>query len=73
MTPKQHFAKDAALDEAIRIHFGATLEDATDCELLPRAPPPKARLAEVLAQLHRPGKNQKPNVKPVDRQQCPPP
>ncbi len=28
LTPKQHFAKDPALDEAIRTRFGATLEAA---------------------------------------------
>ena len=33
LTPKHHFAKDAALDEAIRTHFGATLEAAARCEL----------------------------------------
>jgi len=33
LTPKHHFAKDAALDEAIRTRFGATLEAAGRCEL----------------------------------------
>ena len=33
LTPKQHFAKDLALDETIRARFGATLEAATKCEL----------------------------------------
>ena len=33
LTPKHHFAKDAALDEAIRPRFGATLEAAARCEL----------------------------------------
>lgn len=33
LTPKQHFAKDAALDEAIRTRFGATLDAAARCEL----------------------------------------
>ena len=28
LTPKQHFAKDAALDETIRARFGATLQAA---------------------------------------------
>lgn len=31
--PKQHFAKDAALDEGIRTRFGTTLEAASRCEL----------------------------------------
>jgi uncharacterized protein (DUF924 family) len=33
LTPKHHFAKDAALDEAIRTRFGATLDAAARCEL----------------------------------------
>ena len=33
LTPKQHFAKDAALDEAIRTRFGSTLEAPARCEL----------------------------------------
>jgi uncharacterized protein (DUF924 family) len=33
LTPKQHFAKDAALNEAIRTRFGTTLEAAALCEL----------------------------------------
>ena len=33
LTDKQHFAKDAALDEAIRLRFGPTLEAAARCEL----------------------------------------
>ena len=28
LTPKQHYAKDAALNETIRTRFGATLEAA---------------------------------------------
>ena len=48
LTPKQHFAKDAALDEAIRTRFGATLEAATRCELFSWRTTPKGRLAEVL-------------------------
>ncbi len=31
LSPKQHYAKDAALDEAIRTRFGATLEAAARC------------------------------------------
>jgi uncharacterized protein (DUF924 family) len=32
LTPKHHFAKDAALDEAIRTRFGATLAAAARCD-----------------------------------------
>lgn len=40
LTPKQHFAKDTALDESIRTRFGPTLEAAARCELFPwRATP----------------------------------
>ena len=48
LTPKHHFAKDAALDEAIRTRFGATLEAATRCELFAWRNTPEGRLAEVL-------------------------
>ena len=48
LTPKQHFAKDAALDEAIRTRFGATLEAAARCELFGWRATPEGRLAEVL-------------------------
>ena len=33
LTDKQHFAKDAVLDEVIRLRFGATLDGAARCEL----------------------------------------
>ena len=33
LSPKQHFAKDAAVDYAIRTRFGATLEAVAQCEL----------------------------------------
>ena len=33
LTPKQHFVKDPALDETIRVRFGDTLEAAAQCEL----------------------------------------
>jgi uncharacterized protein (DUF924 family) len=49
LTPKQHFAKDAALDEAIRTRFGTTLEAAARCELFGWRATPEGRLAEVLA------------------------
>ena len=48
LTPKQHFAKDAALDQAIRTRFGATLEAAARCELFAWRATPEGRLAEVL-------------------------
>ena len=48
LTPKQHFAKDAALDDAIRTRFGATLEAAARCELFAWRATPEGRLAEVL-------------------------
>ena len=48
LTPKQHFTKDAALDESIRTRFGPTLEAATRCELFPWRATPEGRLAEIL-------------------------
>ena len=48
LTPKQHFAKDAALDEAIRTRFGPTLEAAARCDLFAWRATPEGRLAEVL-------------------------
>jgi len=48
LTPKQHYAKDAALDDAIRTRFGATLEAAARCELFAWRTTPEGRLAEVL-------------------------
>ena len=48
LSPKQHYAKDAALDEAIRTRFGATLEAAARCELFGWRTTPEGRLAEVL-------------------------
>jgi uncharacterized protein (DUF924 family) len=48
LTPKQHYAKDATLDEAIRTRFGATLEAAAKCELFAWRATPEGRLAEVL-------------------------
>ena len=48
LTPKHHFAKDAALDETIRTRFGATLEAAARCELFAWRTTPEGRLAEVL-------------------------
>ena len=48
LTPKHHFAKDAALDEAIRARFGATLKAAARCELFAWRATTEGRLAEVL-------------------------
>ena len=48
LTPKHHFAKDAALDETIRTRFGATLEAAAQCELFSWRATHEGRLAEVL-------------------------
>ena len=48
LTPKQHFAKDPALDQAIRTRFGATLEAAARCELFGWRTTPEGRLAEML-------------------------
>ncbi|WP_369959220.1 DUF924 family protein [Limnohabitans sp. T6-5] len=48
LTPKDHCAKDAALDEAIRTRFGATLEAAARCELFALRTTPEGRLAEIL-------------------------
>jgi uncharacterized protein (DUF924 family) len=48
LTPKQHYAKEAALDEAIRTRFGTTLEAAARCELFAWRATPEGRLAEVL-------------------------
>ena len=48
LTPKQHYAKDAALDETIRTRFGATLQAAAKCELFAWRATLEGRLAEVL-------------------------
>ena len=48
LTPKQHFVKDAALDEAIRTRFGTTLEAAARCELFAWRATPEGRLAEII-------------------------
>jgi uncharacterized protein (DUF924 family) len=48
LTTKQHFAKDAALDETIRTRFGPTLEVAARCELFAWRATPAGRLAEIL-------------------------
>nr|WP_315205401.1 DUF924 family protein [uncultured Albidiferax sp.] len=48
LTPQQHFAKDAALDDRIRQRFAATLEAAARCELFAWRATPEGRLAEIL-------------------------
>ena len=48
LTPKQHFAKDPALDETIRVRFGATLEAAAKYELFAWRATPEGRLAEIV-------------------------
>ena len=48
LTPKHHFAKDPALDKAIRTRFGATLAAAARCELFAWSTTPEGRVAEVL-------------------------
>ena len=48
LTPQQHFAKDAALDESIHTRFGPTLEATARCELFAWRATPEGRLAEIL-------------------------
>jgi uncharacterized protein (DUF924 family) len=48
LTPQQHFAKDAALDDRIRQRFAATLEAAACCELFAWRATAEGRLAEIL-------------------------
>ncbi|WP_298210011.1 DUF924 family protein [Acidovorax sp.] len=48
LTPKQHFAKDTALDETIRTRFGDTLDAAARCELYAWRTTAEGRLAEIL-------------------------
>ena len=48
LTPKQHFAKDAALDEMIRTRLGDMLEAAARCELFGWRATPEGRLAEII-------------------------
>ncbi len=48
LTPKQHFAKDVALDAMIAERFGATLESAARCELFAWRDSPEGRLAEII-------------------------
>ena len=48
LTDSQLFAKDAALDEMIRVRFGATLEAAVRCELFAWRTTPEGALAEII-------------------------
>lgn len=57
LTPAQHFAKDAALDDTIGNRFGAVLEAAARCELFGWRDTPRAFAQDALAQafLQQPG------------------
>ena len=48
LTPKQHFAKDTALDESMRSRFAAVLESAASGELWDWRVTADGRLAEIL-------------------------
>lgn len=48
LTPQQHFAKDAALDAAMRERFAAVLDAAARCELWAWRATPAGRLAEIV-------------------------
>ena len=48
LTDRQRFAKDTALDAAMRERFGATLEAAVRCELVRWRGSPGGRLAEIV-------------------------
>ncbi len=48
LTPKQHFAKDAALDAQIHARFSATLEAAARGDLQPWRTDARGRLAEII-------------------------
>ncbi|MCZ8252183.1 MAG: DUF924 domain-containing protein [Hylemonella sp.] len=48
LTPKQHFAKDAALDAQIGARFGATLQAAARGALQPWRTDAPGRLAEII-------------------------
>ncbi len=48
LTPKQHFVKDPALDDAMRKRFGATLAAAARCELFAWRGTAQGRLAEII-------------------------
>ncbi len=48
LTAKQHFVKDAALDETIRARFGDLLAAAARCELFGWRATAEGRLAEII-------------------------
>ena len=48
LSPRQRFAKDAALDEIIRTRFGNTLQAAARCELFAWRASPQGQLAEIV-------------------------
>ena len=48
LTAKQHFVKDAALDEAVHTHFGDTLEAAARCELFAWRATAEGRQPEII-------------------------
>ncbi|MGL5001544.1 MAG: DUF924 family protein [Casimicrobium sp.] len=48
LKPKQHFAKDAALDTLIAERFGTLLDSASRCELFAWRETPEGRLAEII-------------------------
>jgi uncharacterized protein (DUF924 family) len=48
LSPKQHFVKDAALDETIRTRFGNLLAAAAKCELFAWRATAAGRLAEII-------------------------
>ncbi len=48
LTDKQHFTKDAELDDTIRTRFSDTLEAAARCELFAWRATAEGRLAEIL-------------------------
>ena len=48
LTPKQHFVKDAALDETISTRFGDTLAAVAWCELFAWRATAEGRLAEII-------------------------
>lgn len=48
LTPRQHFAKDPALDAAMRERFGGILVSAAQCELFEWRTSPQGRVAEII-------------------------
>jgi uncharacterized protein (DUF924 family) len=48
LTPRQHFAKDPALDAAMRERFEAILVSAAQCELFDWRASPQGRVAEIV-------------------------